>query len=114
MERWERAWLAAVIDSERSRTHSYCGSKYCKRAHYRLSIGNVNHEFLLRTAKLIGFGKISKRTLKTNKLPLYMYVLTNGRVLHNVLSQVLPFLIIKRNRARRILKYIAERGLIAR
>lgn len=114
MRQRERAWLAAVIDGEGSITHSYCGSKYCKRAHYRLSIGNVNHEFLLRTADLIGFGKISKRRLKTNKLPLYMYVLTDGRVLHNVLSEVLPFLIVKRNKARKILEYLEKRGLVTR
>jgi hypothetical protein len=114
MKQWEKAWLAAAIDREGSITHSYCGDSYCRLRHYRLSISNVNYAILRRTSRLIGFGKISKRNLKANKLPLHMYVLTDSRVLHDVLNEVLPFLIVKRNRSRKVSKYLESGGLTNR
>jgi hypothetical protein len=107
----EKAWLAGVIDGEGSILVSRIAPR---KGHYRrgfyysakLEIANCNEAFLRKVADLIGKGSVclikEKRLLWRDR---WQYT-GSSIVLKGILPQVLPYLLVKRRVAEKMLEYL--------
>jgi hypothetical protein len=108
MDELERAWLAGVIDGEGSIFLSKVFDRAYRRGFFyrpQLLASSSNRLFLIRIAEIIGEGTVHRAKkggdgAKTR----WEYVATAG-VLRTILPQILPYLIVKRERAQRMLEY---------
>lgn len=107
----EAAWLAGVIDGEGSIS---IGLYNYKREGRRVLIqmGNTNERFVRKVRSIIGCGSRVRRhkfapSHKGRKL-MYCYSLKGSIRCYFVLKQVLPYLIIKKQLAKKILKEIKD------
>ncbi len=108
----EKSWLAGVIDGEGSIFISKVTKKkgYSRRGFFyrpMLSVGNANSSFLFRVREIIGKGyvgmdKEGRRDWKDK----WQYKGTR-QVLRGILPQVLPYLVVKRKVAEKMLEYLS-------
>jgi hypothetical protein len=107
----ERAWLAGVIDGEGSILIAKITPEtaYRRRGFYysaRLEIANSNNTFLQRVMELIGKGSTSSTKEKhPNWKDKWQYTGYTS-VLKAILPQILPYLIVKKRVAEKVLEYI--------
>lgn len=108
----EKAWLAAAIDGEG--TIYYGMHKSSKRIPFKLytfvEIANTNREFLENAVRICGGGRIKlmKHVVpRPNRKPCYGFWLARGGT-EIILPQVLPYLIIKREKAIACLRFLKE------
>lgn len=108
----EKAWLAATIDGEGS-----IGLYNFKSGRsVTIQIGNTNRAFVARMKEIIGCGSsILERqynsTLSNHKgrKPIYFYCLKGSNRCYWVLIQVVDYLIIKKDKAQKIIKELEEK-----
>jgi hypothetical protein len=115
MKKHDAAWLAAAIDGE--------GTIGIYRNAPKISIANNSREFLEKAFRICRrCGGISVRQRKTDRgrtvvrardvkgmsgvLLTYSFTVARIDVVENVLREILPFLIIKKENARRVLKWL--------
>ncbi len=106
----EAAWLAGVIDGEGS-IGLYNFGKEGRRV--EIQVSNTNIEFVANVRKFIGCGSSVMRSkfgiLHKGRKPIYHYMLKGSARCYVVLKQILPYLIIKKGLAEKILKEIEEK-----
>lgn len=100
----ERAWLAGVIDGEGSVGLYNYGSQG-RRA--QISMGNTVPAFVARMREIIGCGssvmRINFGPKHHGRKPMYLYTLKGSARCYKILRQILPYLIIKRDKASSII-----------
>lgn len=98
LEEWQKAWLACAIDSE--------GNIYAPVNCVRLEIVNTNIEFVLCVTSMLGDrAKVYTRKRRSEKeTQAYTVVLGKQYELREILRQVLPYLIIKKEKARQVIE----------
>ena len=110
LKRWEASWLAGVIDGEGS-IGLYDYGKEGRRVCVQMS--NTNKEFVDRMRGLIGCGSQINRSRwhKSHKgrKAMYMYSLKGSSRCYWVLRQIIPYLIIKKEKALNIIKELEEK-----
>lgn len=103
----EASWLAGVIDGEGS-IGLYDYGREGRRV--LVQMGNTNRRFVLRVKQIIGCGSNVRRhkfdSSHKGRKPMHYYVLKGSIRCYFVLKQILPYLIIKKRRAEKILKEI--------
>lgn len=107
----EKAWVAGVIDGEGSILITKINPKvgYRRRGFYysaRLEIANCNDIFLRRLLELIGRGSIANIKEKHPGWRDRCQYTGYSTVLREVLPQVLPYLIVKKKVAEKMLEYL--------
>ncbi len=110
LKKTEATWLAAVIDGGGSigiYNYGREGRRVC------IQMSNTNKEFVEKMREIIGCGSQVIRTNihKTHKgkKPMYQYVLKGSNRCYRVLRQIIPYLIIKKEKAREIVKELEEK-----
>jgi len=105
----EKAWLAGVIDGEGSIFLSKVLNPKTRRGFFylpTLSISNTNRPFLVKVAETIDEGSVcfaKKGDSKTKSR--WMYICSSG-VIRAILPQILPHMIVKRDRAVMMLRFL--------
>jgi hypothetical protein len=106
----EAAWIAAVIDGEGS-IGLYDYGKEGRRV--QIQLGNTSEAFVQRFRDLIGCGstvfRVTHGGSHKGRQPMYHYTLKGSARCYRVLKQVLPFLIIKHEKAQRIIGELESR-----
>jgi len=96
----EASWLAATIDGEGS-IGLYDYGKEGRRV--SITMCNTNEKFVAYMKEIIGCGSSVMRTNwhKTHKgrKPMYLYCLKGSNRCYKLLKQIIPFLIIKKQKA---------------
>lgn len=110
LKKWEAAWLAGVIDGEGS-IGLYDYGKEGRRVLIQMS--NTDERFVQRMRDVIGCGSQVNRSRmheshKGRKV-MYLYSLKGSSRCYWILKQVLPHLIIKKHKARAIIKELEKR-----
>ena len=108
MTKGESNWLAGVVDGEGSVFLSKVTHPAYRRGFFyrpQIEVSNSNRAFLVRVMEIIGEGTVQlakkgREGLKTR----WEYSGTSG-VLRAVLPQILPYMVIKRETAGKILEY---------
>lgn len=97
MTETEVAWFAGVLDSEG--TVNLLSKGINKTPHLRMSIANTCYPFLERVAELSGTGAIGvHRVFQPHHSPSWVWY-CYGPNARSILRQVLPWLIVKRDKA---------------
>jgi len=105
----ERAWLAAAIDGEGS-IGLYDYGREGRRVYIQLS--NTNEDFVNHAKNIIGCGSSITRRIHMSpegyrgRKPIFHYGLKGSARCHKLLNQIIPHLIIKKDRAERIVAEI--------
>jgi hypothetical protein len=106
----EAAWLAGVIDGEGS-IGLYDYGREGRRA--MIQLANTNKSFVDRARELIGCGSGINRSQwhKSHKgrKVMFMYSLKGSNRCYHLLKQIVPFLIIKRQKALDIIRELEEK-----
>lgn len=107
----ERAWLAGVIDGEGSIFISriVASSGYSRRGFFYkafLSVANSNEDFVRRIKEVIGMGYVGLTIERRRDWKDKWEYKGSPSVLRGILPQILPFLVIKQEVARRMLDYL--------
>jgi len=102
LKKWEAAWLAGIIDSDGS-----LGLYHGKEGRIVIvQAANVCRPFLLKIRNTIGCGStayhIPSLSHKGRK-PMYMYSVKGAKRCHKLLKQLLPFLIVKKQKAKKVI-----------
>jgi len=107
---WQAAWLAGIIDGEGS-IGLYDYGKEGRRVCIQLS--NTNKEFVDKMREIIGCGSQVNRAKwsKSHKgrKTIYLYSLKGSNRCYWILRQIIPYLIIKKQKAQEIIKELEER-----
>lgn len=110
LKKEEASWLAGAIDGEGS-----IGLYDFRREGRRVSItlANSNKDFVLRARKVIGCGSTVYRTnlhlSHKGRKPIYMYCLKGSNRCYWLLKQIIPYLIIKKDKASDIIKELENK-----
>ncbi len=100
----EKAWLAAAIDGEGS-IGFYDFGREGRRV--SITISNTNEPFIRRVKEIVGCGGSITRTAFASdhkgRKPIYHYNLKGSARCYKLLKQITPFLIIKREKAEKII-----------
>ena len=106
----EASWLAGVIDGEGS-IGLYDYGKEGRRG--MIQMGNTSKEFVEKFKDLIGGGSSIKRTVfgvsHKGRKPMYHYTLKGSARCYVVLKQIIPYLIIKKEKAIKIVEEIENK-----
>jgi hypothetical protein len=101
--KWQAAWLAGAIDSDGS-----IGLYKAKEGRIVVvQMANVCHKFLRQIRKTIGCGSTAYHIPSLShkgRQPMYMYSLKGARRCYRLLEQITPFLIVKKQKALKIMK----------
>ncbi len=105
----ERSWLACAIDGE-----GYLGIRTTgpKRNQYsRFMVANTDYKFIKKVSKLTGSKITTQRQSKGHlgKKTVYWVTVNKHKDVSNILKQILPYLIIKKKKAGRIISFINNR-----
>ncbi len=101
----EKAWLACAIDSEGSiclyRTKGHDAKNKYERYVIELKIGNTNRAFLDYSKHITGTGWIASfyKANRKGYKPVLQWVVRRRYSIFQILTQVLPYLIIKKEQA---------------
>lgn len=110
LKKWEAAWLAGAIDGEGS-IGLYDYGKEGRRV--MIQIANSNFKFLEFAKKIIGCGSLHKRNRNSpshwGKKIIQQYGLKGSNRCYHLLRQIIPFLIIKKQKALDIIKELEEK-----
>jgi len=108
MKKYEKSWLAGVIDGEGSiMIYDYIDRRGWRNRHARIEIVNTNKNFIERAGKLLNLdSKIIKQVRGKNRKPLYRARQANHKKVLSILTQILPYLIIKKNKAIEAIDFI--------
>jgi hypothetical protein len=105
----EKAWLAGVIDGEGSIFLSKVENKKTRRGYFYLpsiSVSNSNRDFLIKVCQTIGEGTVCLAKKGGSRVkPRWMYIASSG-VIRATLPQILPYLIVKRERVALMLQFL--------
>jgi len=104
----ERAWLAGVIDGEGSVFLSKVFDRAYRRGFYyrpQFLVSNSNREFLIRIATIIGEGTVHRAKKGGDGQKTRWEYIASAGVLRVVLPQIVPHMIVKRERAEKMLEY---------
>lgn len=108
----ECAWLAGVIDGEGS-IGLYDYGKQGRRV--MVQVTNTNQEFVAKVRAIVGAGSsvmrcyyTSKLAKEPRKLPVYQWGLKGSIRCVEVLKQISPYLIIKKQKALDIIKEVGQ------
>lgn len=108
MSETECSWLAGVIDGEGSILLSKAFSRLYRRGFFyrpQLEISNSNRPFLIRIAEVIGEGTIHRNKKGDESTRTRWAYIASAGVLRAILPQILPYMIVKRERAKKMLEY---------
>jgi len=97
-----------VIDGEGSVFLSLVVNRAYRRGFYYLpqfAVSNSNRQFLIRVAEIIGEGTIHRAKKGANGQKTRWEYLATAGVLRAILPQVLPYMIVKREHAKKMLEY---------
>jgi hypothetical protein len=104
----DAAWLAGFLDGEGS-ISDFMGGRDCKYRTWRLSAPNTVLKSLQKCKRIAGVGNICVKQEKTDrKKKQWQWQLGAQRDIKKILEQVLPYLVIKRNKAKRFLRLFKE------
>jgi len=101
MRKEDAAWLAAAIDGEGS-------IMFYHRTYKSGTVGNPSEERTtldMCASFFEGGGGIYARKNKKSKKIVYYFSITNQQIIKNVLTSIIPYLIIKKENAKKILKF---------
>ena len=100
----EAAWLAGFFDGEGC-LHSYLGGRNHKCLCWRLSATNTVSSALEKCQRLTGVGSLYTKgaRLSSNQRQIYQWQINAQREMVNILTQILPYLTVKREVARQFL-----------
>lgn len=107
--KWEAAWLAGIIDSDGS-IGLYDYGREGRRV--QIQIANVCPQFLKAIRKLIGCGSLVNHVPSLShkgRQPMFNYSIKGSCRCYRVLTQIEPFLIVKREKARSILREVRRK-----
>lgn len=97
MQLHELTWLAAAIDGE--------GSIYYRK----ISIYNTNHDFCKKAQEITGLGYVHCDGLnRISRRPLYVWSVYGRKEICDLLNLLIPFLIIKKEKALKIISQINQ------
>jgi hypothetical protein len=105
----ERAWLAGIIDGEGSIYIAKVKNKKTRRGFSYmpyLSVSNSNFELVARVREVIGRGYVGTKGEKRGDWKDGCEYKGSGSALRGILPQILPYLVIKREVARRMLEFL--------
>ena len=95
---WE--YIAGFFDGE-----GYVGEIFHNRGlAYRLSISNNNFDVLSKIQEFVGYGQAIQVGKTSMGRPTYVYLVQDAFGVASFLSSVLPYLIVKRERAEQVLE----------
>lgn len=97
----EKAWLACAIDAEGSimfQTYQTPKSKY-RRWRVGVRIGNTSLKFLREAKRIALYGEIHKTYEARKRHKAYYYLNISEEGCRYILPKILPYLIIKREKA---------------
>lgn len=109
----ERVYIACSLDTEGSISLLKKRRKYCGMINYhihfypRLKVGNTNTDFLNYIKKILGIGNLSHNGAKwkeNNWKKAYVIVIGSWQDIHDILEQIIPYLIIKKKQAELLLE----------
>lgn len=110
LKRWEASWLAAVIDGEGSiglYNYGNEGRRVC------IQMSNTSEEFVSRMREIIGGGsnvnRISLHKSHKGRKQMYIYSLKGSNRCYKILKQIIPFLVIKKQKAIDIIEELEEK-----
>ena len=110
LKSWQASWLAGVIDGEGS-IGLYNYGKEGRRVCIQLS--NTSKEFVDKTREIIGCGSQVNRDKRSyshkGKKTMYLYSLKGSNRCYWVLKQIIPYLIIKKQKAQEIIRELEEK-----
>lgn len=112
LSKQEKAYIAGFVDGEGTITFSVSSSKRCKRSLTPVfQISNTNKEALLWTQNRIGGNIVTVKSKRPSDWKV-KYILRTNATLHvrQILSMLLPYLIIKRKAAELLLEYCNQRA----
>jgi hypothetical protein len=103
----EKAWLAAVIDSEGSVVIGKLSEKYGNRKYVAIQVSNTNKEFVDKVRELFGISTTTPHNYNTFKKGVIYQTRISGKVaVLKVLKQVYPYLIIKKEKAKQAIEFL--------
>ena len=108
LDELERAWLAAVIDGEGSIFLSkVINSAYRRGFYYRpeFLVSNSNRQFLIKIAQIIGEGTVHRAKRGEGGAKTRWEYIASAGVLRAILPQILSCLVVKKDRAQKMLEY---------
>ncbi len=108
MSEKECAWLAGVIDGEGSILLSKVFNRLYRRGFFyrpQLEISNSNRAFLIRIAETIGEGTVHRNKKGDAATKTRWAYIASAGVLRAVLPQILPYVIVKRERVKKMLEF---------
>lgn len=111
----DAAWLASAIDGEGSLALNYEDHNRVKGGSLSayLRIDNTNLDYVKRALEITGIGYVKsywhcfgkRRTYQSGNYLMHCYTIHGTRSVASVLEQILPFLIIKKDRAILIIEF---------
>lgn len=110
LKKWEASWLAGVIDSDGS-----MGLYKGKGKEGRIVVvqaSNVCRPFLKSIRKTIGCGSTAYHVPSLShkgRKPMFLYSLKGAKRCHTLLKQIVPFLIVKKQKAKRIINELENK-----
>ena len=101
----EKAYMAGILDGEGSL--SILG-RYDNNLYWGLQIGMTNREVLKLFQNKLG-GQLLKEKLEMNRKQMYRYQLRNQNRVYFFLKDILPYLIVKKEKSEEAIKYIKDK-----
>ena len=106
----EKSWLACAIDGE-----GYLGLRTTgvKREQYsRFMVANTDYKFIKKVSKLTSTKITAQKQSKGHlgKKIVYWVTVNKHKNVSDILKQILPYLIIKKKKAKRIITFINNRS----
>lgn len=104
----EKAWLAAVVDGEGSIFLSKVRHPNYRRGFFygpQLGVSNTNRAFLAKLREVVGEGTVSLAKKKDGKWKARWEYQAAAGVLRSILPQIMPYLIVKRAQAQKMLDF---------
>jgi len=109
----QKAWLAGFIDGEgfigitfqRKKENNFQSAT--PRYHPYLVVTNNNKDSILYVQKLVGDGRVYRLTRANFPYsPAYQYKLTKGEVLLDLLKELEPFFVVKKEQSKLLIGYL--------
>lgn len=101
----EKAYMAGIFDGEGSLSIT---NRENHSSYWGLQIGMTNREVLELFQKKLD-GHILKEKLEANRKQMYRYQLRNQNRIYFFLKEILPYLIVKREKSKEFIKYIENK-----
>ncbi|MEK6878564.1 MAG: hypothetical protein AABY22_03100 [Nanoarchaeota archaeon] len=108
LKKYEKTYLAAALDSEGWMSWSISPSRH---KYPQIQFCNTNLDFVKKVANLLDSTNFSERNRKGSlgKKTCYCVSLNKGKEVLNLLKQIEPYLIVKKERANLLLSILRKR-----